>query len=209
LPVLMTRTASLGYHRRTYLRTKDTPMMPIGPLMIEHRWIERVIAGIRRTLLRAEQGEAVDPGYVGSAVDFIRTYADRCHHGKEEDILFRDLADKELTPELTATMRELVAEHEWARGIVRQVTAANLAASEGDPAAAAELARLLAELAAFYPVHIKKEDDRFFRLAMALFDPQEQAAMLTAFSAFDASLIHEKYRAIAQELEAGGAPKSR
>jgi hemerythrin-like domain-containing protein len=178
-------------------------MMPIGPLMIEHRWIERVIAGLRQTLLRAQEGETVDRAYVRTAVDFVRTYADRCHHGKEEDILFRDLAAKELTPELAATIRELVAEHEWARGIVRQVIAANLAASEGDPAAAAELVRLLGDLVAFYPVHIAKEDDHFFRPAMALFDPQEQAAMLAAFAAFDASLIHEKYRVIAQELEAG------
>jgi hemerythrin-like domain-containing protein len=32
--------------------------------------------------------------FIDTAVDFIRTYADRCHHGKEEDILFRNLAKK-------------------------------------------------------------------------------------------------------------------
>ena len=35
----------------------------------------------------------VDPVFIDTAVDFIRTYADRCHHGKEEDLLFKALPD--------------------------------------------------------------------------------------------------------------------
>ena len=37
----------------------------------------------------------VDPVFIDTAVDFIHTYADRCHHGKEEDILFKALAAKD------------------------------------------------------------------------------------------------------------------
>ena len=60
------------------------------------------------------------------AVDFVRTYADRTHHGKEEEILFRDLAKKNLTSELKKTMQELLDEHIWGR----KTTAALVAAKE-------------------------------------------------------------------------------
>ena len=57
-------------------------MMPIGPLMKEHRLIERMIALMEKELGRLNAGEELDPGFIDIAVDFIRTYADRCHHGK-------------------------------------------------------------------------------------------------------------------------------
>lgn len=64
---------------------------PIGPLMIEHRLIERMISEMKNETERIRNGEKPDLSFIETAVDFIRTYADACHHGKEEDILFRDL----------------------------------------------------------------------------------------------------------------------
>jgi hemerythrin-like domain-containing protein len=54
----------------------------------------------------------------------------------------------------------------------------------------------------FYPRHIRKEDRSFFRPVMAYLNREEQDGMLSEFTAFDASLIHEKYRSIAEALEA-------
>ena len=58
------------------------------------------------------------------AVDFIRTYADRTHHGKEEGILFRDLAKKQLSPEHVRIMSELMEEHKHARNTVSKLVEA-------------------------------------------------------------------------------------
>jgi len=93
-------------------------MMPIGPLMIEHRLIERMIRVMKGELERIEERQSVEPRFIEVAVDFIRTYADRCHHGKEEDILFRDLKKKELTDEHRQTMADLELEHRWGRETV-------------------------------------------------------------------------------------------
>jgi hemerythrin-like domain-containing protein len=66
-------------------------MQARAPLMIEHRLIERMIHVVNHALELVERTKAVDPVFVDLAIDFIRTYADRTHHGKEEDILFRKL----------------------------------------------------------------------------------------------------------------------
>ncbi|MFO7971638.1 MAG: hypothetical protein R6U40_07790 [Desulfobacterales bacterium] len=74
-------------------------MQARAPLMIEHRLIERIIGIIKSTLSEIEKEETVDPVFVDTTVDFIRTYADRTHHGKEEDILFRELGKRDLSEE--------------------------------------------------------------------------------------------------------------
>ena len=97
-------------------------MQPIGPLMIEHRLIERLLNLMAREFKRIKDNMEVDPEFafvdpvfIDTAVDFIRTYADRCHHGKEEDLLFKALAAKALSPEHRQTMEELIRDHAWAR----------------------------------------------------------------------------------------------
>ena len=69
-------------------------MKPIGPLMWEHRIIEKMIDVLRNEIKTITEKSDVNAVLIDQAVDFFRTYADRTHHGKEEDILFRDLAKK-------------------------------------------------------------------------------------------------------------------
>jgi len=73
-------------------------MKPIGPLMREHRLIERMVRLMERELGGISGGKEANPLIIDSAVDFLKTYADRTHHGKEEDILFRALSGKRLAP---------------------------------------------------------------------------------------------------------------
>jgi len=183
-------------------------MLPIGPLMIEHRLIERMIALMGAELTRIKDNVAVDPEFafvdplfLDTAVDFIRTYADRCHHGKEEDILFAALAGKELSPEHRRTMEELIQEHVWAR----QTTASLVQAKESylleKPGALSELLQHLEQLVEFYPRHIDKEDQHFFIPCMAYCRDAEKAEMLRRMMEFDQKQIHEKYRGVVEGIE--------
>jgi hemerythrin-like domain-containing protein len=176
-------------------------MMPIAPLMIEHRLIERMLAVARRELDRFNREKRLDPVFVRELVDFIRMYADRCHHGKEEDILFRDLGHKELPGELRATTAELVREHQWARGQTRELAEANERYAGGDESAFVTVLARLSALTEFYPKHIQKEDQHFFLPVMRYFTDPEKEAMLAEGSEFDATLIHEKYRQIVEGAE--------
>src|SRR5512136_250292 len=90
-------------------------MKPIGPLMIEHRLIERMIRIIGDEIRKMAEKRKVDPLFIDTCVDFFRTYADRTHHGKEEDILFRDMKKKQLAPEHANIMNDLIEEHKYAR----------------------------------------------------------------------------------------------
>ena len=99
-------------------------MLPIGPLMIEHRLIERMVKLMETALREMDEKKTLNIGFLDEAIDFVRTYADRCHHGKEEDILFRDLGRKPLSSEHKRGMDELVQEHIWARKTVGRLVSA-------------------------------------------------------------------------------------
>jgi hemerythrin-like domain-containing protein len=169
--------------------------------MIEHRLIERMIALIAQGSDRIEEEGEVDPIFIDTAVDFIRTYADRTHHGKEEDILFRDLAEKELSEEHQQVMDELVHEHVVARDTVGELVEAKERYVQGEADALDTVLEKLDALADMYPPHISKEDERFFIPVMDYFSEAERDAMLDEMWAFDREMIHERYTSVVEGLE--------
>ena len=176
-------------------------MQPIGPLMVEHRLIEKVVVLMNKELKRIRATSTIDPHFIDLAVDFLRTYADRTHHGKEEDILFRELAKKQLSLEHQKTMKELMQEHVVARTNVSGLVTANKEFLLGDTGALKMMTVFIGALVQLYPAHIEKEDKHFFIPVMDYFSPEEQDAMLKEFREFDRKMIHEKYEKVAEELE--------
>ena len=176
-------------------------MKPIGPLMWEHRLIERLLKLFECQIIKIRQENSIDPVFIDNAVDFIRTYADRTHHGKEEDILFRDLAKKQLSAEHSRIMGELVEEHKYARKVVGKLVEAKEKILMGNKAAVQDIIACLKELSEFYPKHIEKEDKHFFFPLLDYFSKDEQDAMLSEFQDFDRNMIHEKYIKLVDTLE--------
>jgi len=167
--------------------------------MREHRLIERMVDKVKKEQESVKKGR-VDPFFIDNAVDFFRTYADRTHHGKEEDILFRELAKKNLQPEHKKIMDELVLEHIEARKTVKSLLETKNHFISGDTSLLIDIETLLGHLIQLYPAHIEKEDKRFFYPVMEYFSPQEQDIMLQEFYEFDRNMIHEKYGGLIEEI---------
>ena len=176
-------------------------MQARGPLMIEHRLIERMIALIRQESARIATTGKVDPVFIDTVVDFIRMYADRTHHGKEEDILFRKLGEKPMSAQDRRIMDELIREHVFGRKITRELVEANVRFRNGDQTALVVINDKLKVLTEFYPKHIEKEDKVFFPASRAYFSEAEDQEMLAEFWKFDREMIHTKYRAVVEAME--------
>ena len=133
-------------------------MQPRGPLMIEHRLIERMISLIDKEVKRIEMGNAVNQSFIAATVDFIRTYADRTHHGKEEEILFRDLSKKRVSDSDTIVMKELIQEHAIGRETTADLIKSAALYQKGDKTALSLIIQNLQKFVDFYPRHIEKEE---------------------------------------------------
>jgi hemerythrin-like domain-containing protein len=144
-------------------------MMPVGLLMIEHRLIEHLIALLGDKAERIRRTQEVDPLFLDTAVDFIRTYADRTHHGKEEDILFRELKQEELSADDQAVMDEVIEEHAYARQVVGDLVAAKEDYLAGNADSVDTILDKMDALGGLYPGHIQTEDKDFFLPSMEYF----------------------------------------
>jgi len=175
--------------------------MPIGLLMKEHRLIEKMIQLMEKEIEKMKRFVKANPLFIDIAVDFIRMYADRTHHGKEEDILFRDLEKKEFSPNHTKIMEELVEEHIWARNTVAKLVDAKNQYEKGNVKVLNDIVKHLSELTEFYPKHVEKEDKHFFIPVMKYFTEEEKDKMFQEFWDFDKTLIHEKYEKVIENLQ--------
>jgi hemerythrin-like domain-containing protein len=175
---------------------EEIQMLPIGPLMIEHRLIERMIKVMRHRVLQAGERRKIDPRFIETSTDFIRAYADRCHHGKEEDILFRELKKKKIAAEHQTIMDELIEDHKRGRHVTARLVEANSRYRKGDEDALSEILESVRTLIDFYPKHIEKEDRNFFLPIMEYFSKEEKNAMLLEGYRFDADLLHGEYQKI-------------
>ncbi|HQI23370.1 MAG TPA: hemerythrin domain-containing protein [Smithella sp.] len=156
----------------------------------------KMLTAMMRHMDQVEKTRKVNPLVIDMAVDFIRVYADRTHHGKEEEILFRDLAKKDLPADLKNIMQELLDEHVWGRKTTAALVEAKNKYLQGNQAELFRLIDTARQLGNFYPKHIEKEDKHFFYPCQEYFNKEEQTKMLDEFWEFDRKMIHEKYNKI-------------
>jgi hemerythrin-like domain-containing protein len=175
-------------------------MKPRGPLMIEHRLIEKMIEIIKQKVKDINTTRQADPVFIDAAVDFIKIYADKTHHGKEEDILFRDCIKKNMSVEDMTIMNELIEEHKYGRETVAELVEVKEKYVNGENTLDRIIEKLTA-LTEFYPKHIEKEDKLFFPDSEKYFSETELNEMLNEFWEFDKKMIHEKYKMVVEQYK--------
>lgn len=177
-------------------------ILPIGPLMVEHRLIERVVVLLEEELARISKTKRIDIAFLNPAIDFYRFYADRGHHGKEEDILFVELKKKPVSMDENAMIDSLKRDHIAGRELIAKLdNDVSISCSQCNDGVINSISKGIENLVKLYKVHINKEDKEFFIPAMKYFSKDELGAMLCRFWEFDRMLIHEKYRGTVDLLE--------
>ena len=83
----------------------------------EHRIIQQVVGGMAIIIEKLESGKEIDPAVLTDLSEFMQTFGDKCHHGKEEDYLFK-LLEKKGVPVSGCPLAVLLHEHEKGRGLL-------------------------------------------------------------------------------------------
>lgn len=169
--------------------------------MIEHRLIERMVRVMEKQKNAIDSGSSPDHDLLDTAVDFIMTYADRLHHGKEEDLLFAKLRTKPMSVDMVQEMDRLIADHARSRQLIGRLKELNDSSRGGERSAAKDMIKVLGELVALYPDHISREDKQFFPAAMGYLQREESDALLLRFKEFDSKLMHERYMSVVAGAE--------
>ncbi len=176
---------------------------PVEILMHEHRIIERALRALHGVCQRLEGGTSIPADVPAQLVEFIQTFADRCHHGKEEKHLFPALEARGV-PREGGPIGVMLDEHEMGRGFVREMAGAAAAYARGESEATARFVRAARSYMGLLAQHIYKEDNVLFRIAENVLDAPAKAALVEAFEREEVALgigTHEQYERMASELE--------
>ena len=164
-------------------------MDPITELMNEHRIIEMVLDA-----MEAADDKELPFDFYARAVDFIATFADGCHHAKEEGELFPLMEAKGILRN-GGPLGVMCEEHEIGRGLVALMR-------EGIEKQDREtLLRAARDYCALLRQHIMKEDEVLFPMGRGCISFLEMENLRAHFDQVDhAETCHHKYERLGQEL---------
>jgi hemerythrin-like domain-containing protein len=172
-------------------------------MMEEHQLILRMIALVEKNTRKLETGAFDQWNFYLDAVDFIRNYADRFHHAKEEDVLFKALVANGM-PEQNSPVAAMLMAHDQGRVHVRGMEEAAQRALAGDPAPIADIVRHAQGYAALLRDHIDKEDHILYPLAERVLPEDLRPQMVENYriAAAQYPQLGEKYRRMVERWEA-------
>lgn len=171
-------------------------------LIEEHRLILRMIDLLEQHTRLVAEGRSRDWDFFQEAVDFVRYFADRFHHAKEEDVLFRALV-KNGMPEKNSPVAAMLMAHDQGRAHICALETAAQKARDGGPDQLSVIVENAYGYAALLRDHIAKEDGILYPLAERVLPEEVRPAMVAAYrrAAESASGVEMHYRQMVERLE--------
>jgi len=179
-------------------------MRAIEDLVSEHRAVLVALRIMERIERALASGDAAARAHLEEVLDFLKGFVDRCHHGKEEDVLFPEM-ERRGVPREGGPIGVMLAEHQAGRGHIRAMAEGLERLKGGDAAAAAAIREASAAYRGLLEAHIAKENSVLFPLADRLVPDDVAAEMYERFEAIERDRVgvgkHEAYHAMLHRLE--------
>lgn len=165
-------------------------MVATDALKKDHRVIEKMLRLLELTSMKLENGENVPVDILKKALDFIRTFADNYHHGKEEDILFKMMGKEGFAIE-GGPITVMLDEHNTARGYTRALSEGIDKYASGDNNARKEIAENARNYTRLLATHIMKEDNILYTMADKILPAIQQEELLNKFAIVEKDRLGE------------------
>jgi hemerythrin-like domain-containing protein len=183
-------------------------MNPIQELKDEHRAIEGALHILESIAEAIETPSGRDDAQ--RMLDFLRVFADTCHHGKEERVLFPSLENIGVS-RTGGPIGMMLHEHDIGRGHIRSMAEALKSFEEGDRAAGQHFRAHAHDYAALLRRHITKEDQVLFEIADQRLAPVTKGEIQAQFDRIERDVVgqgrHEAFHRLLDNLQEkyGGA----
>ena len=183
---------------------QDTPIDvhdPYAVLAREHRLIERALDVLGRICDESRRTRKLDIADLTQVIQFLRDFADRTHHLKEEQILFPAIESRTFFPGCG-----LISEHQLGRKRVKGMADAVERSSRGDAEGVGVFLGQARSLIAMLRAHIAKEDDCLANVVHRAFSSEDGERLIREFDEMERREIgertFERFAAIVEALEA-------
>jgi len=161
----------------------------------EHQNILKVIDALLKECDVLASGKEINKDFFKKIIEFVRGYADKFHHAKEEDILFVELSKDEAQMHCNPT-QQMLYEHDLGRNFIKELEEGVKNNNKNKIIENARgYARLLQE-------HIFKEDNVLYSMADEALSQEIKKTILARFEKIGQEFTEEnkKYIFLAEEL---------
>jgi len=184
-------------------KTAGEKLSPTQILMAEHEAIQTMLKVLENLAKKLEDGEQVEIDHLRRALEFITGFADRCHHAKEEDLLFPAM-EKAGVPQQGGPIGVMLAEHEEGRNEVRAMKDAVGRLAQGEKRAGLDFARHARAYSSILNQHIFKEDKILYPMGDARLTDTDKKKLEKEFERVEKEIVgegkHEYFESILEEL---------
>lgn len=160
----------------------------------EHIYIKKVLAGIRKQCINIINGSEVDFELFDKIIDFVRNFADKYHHQKEENHLFNVMSEKLAKNIGTGPISGMLSEHDFGRAYMYELEQALKQHKSGDMDARVDIIGNAMGYVQLLQKHIDKEDNAIFNLAERSLDTDTLSSLDKDFEKIEAASENQKIR---------------
>ncbi len=179
-------------------------MTPTEQLQEEHQGITLMLKILEKVCVKMEAQEKVNPEHLERIVEFFRVFADKCHHGKEEDLLFPEM-EKAGVPRERGPIGVMLAEHTQGRAFVRAMGEAVTRNKKGEARGREEFVENARNYISLLTQHIEKENNILFPMGDRVLSKKKQEKLVEGFEKLEREKIgagtHETFHQLLHQLQ--------
>jgi hemerythrin-like domain-containing protein len=179
-------------------------MRPTEQLKEEHKAIKLMLQILEKVCEKLESNEKVNPEHLEKIVEFIKVFADKCHHGKEEDLLFPAMEEAGI-PKEGGPIGVMLVEHNLGRDYVKGMTQAVAKYKTGDGTVSPKIVENARNYIKLLIPHINKEDNILYLMADMRLSKDKQQELLEEFEKVEHEIIgagkHEEFHQLLHDLK--------
>ena len=180
-------------------------MEAIELMVKEHENIRRMLKVTRNVCYRVLNNEAYDLDDFPKIIDFVRVYADKHHHGKEEDILFETMKKDLEAVAKSGAITGMYIEHDMGRLYMASLERALEEFKSGNDKARLDIIANAISYTDLLDRHIEKENTALYKLADRMLNDDSKSFIDKESKKVEdlasAAGLQDKYIALIDKLE--------
>src|SRR5512141_1564626 len=171
-------------------------MFPTEQLKEEHAGIKLMLDILAKVCGRLESGESVDQRHLDQILEFLKVFVDKCHHAKEEDILFPAM-ERSGIPVEGGPIGVMLAEHRSGREKIKGMSEAADRLGRGDRSASSQFVQNARSYIELLLEHIETENEILYPMADGSIPEKTQQTLLADFDKVEEERVghgkHEEF----------------
>jgi hemerythrin-like domain-containing protein len=173
-------------------------------LIKEHEEISLMTQILISVINNLEKGTKVNPLHLEAILDFLKNFVDKCHHAKEEKLLFPALVHKGVRDE-DGPIGIMLTDHEHSKKAIGALSDAITAYRLGSTVSSQEIIINANSYMELLHRHLAHEKNILFKMADNKLSEGEQELLVREFDKLENTEIgskkHEQYQKMLTELK--------